>query len=183
MSSIEKVVDLTQFLTRYQYGSVLHLVPLGEIQKQIILSTPPAYRVIFYRRFMMRVTEELARRRNSKAIVTGESCGQVSSQTLENIAAIDAVVNMPVLRPLIGFNKEEIVDVARSLGTYPTSILPDQDCCSLFVARHPETRADLETVARLESVLPVEELVRLALDNTEVREFSSPVASGGLENL
>jgi len=175
MSSIEKVVDLTQFLTKFQYESVLHLVPLGEIQKQIILSTPPAYRVIFYRRFMMRVTEELARRRNSKAIVTGESCGQVSSQTLENIAAIDAVVNMPVLRPLIGFNKEEIVDVARSLGTYTTSILPDQDCCSLFVPRHPETRSDLETVVKLESVLPVDELVSLALDNTEVREFSSPV--------
>ena len=177
MSSIEKVVDLTQFLTKFQYDSVLHLVPLGEIQKQIILSTPPAYRVIFYRRFMMRVTEELARRSNSKAIVTGESCGQVSSQTLENIASIDAVVSMPVLRPLIGFNKEDIVDVARSLGTYTTSILPDQDCCSLFVPRHPETRSDLETVVKLESVLPVDELVSLALNNTEVREFSSPVAS------
>ena len=177
MSSIEKAVELTQFLTRFQYSSRLYLVPLGEIQKQIILSTPPAYRVIFYRRFMMRVTEELARRHNSKAIVTGESCGQVSSQTLENIAAIDAVVNMPVLRPLIGFNKEEIVDVARSLGTYATSILPDQDCCSLFVPRHPETRSDLGTVVKLESVLPVDELVSLALENTEVRKFSSPVES------
>ena len=175
MSSIEKVVDLTQYLTRFQYGSVLHLVPLGDIQKQIILSTPPAYRVIFYRRFMMRVTEEIARRRKSKAIVTGESCGQVASQTLENIATIDAVVNMPVLRPLIGFNKEEIIDVARYLGTYTTSILPDQDCCSLFVPRHPETRSDLETVLSLESVLPEDELVAMALDNTEVREFSSPV--------
>lgn len=115
MSSIEKVVDLTQHLTKFQYGSKLHLVPLGEIQKKIILSTPPAYRVIFYRRFMMRVTEELARRHNSMAILTGESCGQVASQTLENIAAVDAVVNMPVLRPLIGFNKDEIVDVARTL--------------------------------------------------------------------
>ena len=175
MSSIEKVVDLTQYLTKFQYGSVLHLVPLGDIQKQIILSTPPAYRVIFYRRFMMRVTEEIARRRKSKAIVTGESCGQVASQTLENIASIDAVVNMPVLRPLIGFNKEEIIDVARALGTYTTSILPDQDCCSLFVPKHPETRSDLETVLKLESVLPVDDLVAMALENTEVREFSSPV--------
>ncbi|MED5569516.1 MAG: tRNA uracil 4-sulfurtransferase ThiI [Chloroflexota bacterium] len=175
MSSIEKVVDLTQHLTKFQYGSKLHLVPLGEIQKKIILSTPPAYRVIFYRRFMMRVTEELARRHKSMAILTGESCGQVASQTLENIAAIDAVVNMPVLRPLIGYNKEEIVDVARALGTYTTSIQPDQDCCSLFVPKHPETRSDLETVVRLESVLDVNELVKMALENTEVREFSSPV--------
>ena len=175
MSSIEKVVDLTQHLTKFQYGSKLHLVPLGEIQKKIILSTPPAYRVIFYRRFMMRVTEELARRHKSMAILTGESCGQVASQTLENIAAIDAVVNMPVLRPLIGYNKEEIVDVARVLGTYTTSIQPDQDCCSLFVPKHPETRSDLETVVRLESVLDVDELVKMALENTEVREFSSPV--------
>jgi thiamine biosynthesis protein ThiI len=109
------------------------------------------------------------------AILTGESCGQVASQTLENIAAIDAVVNMPVLRPLIGYNKEEIVDVAKVLGTYTTSIQPDQDCCSLFVPKHPETRSDLETVVKLESVLDVDELVKMALDNTEVREFSSPI--------
>jgi thiamine biosynthesis protein ThiI len=173
-SSMEKVEELAQHLTRFQYSSRLYLVPLGEIQKQIILSTPPAYRVILYRRFMMRVTEVLARRREAKAIVTGESCGQVSSQTLDNIAAIDAVANMPVLRPLVGFNKEEIINVARAVGTYPTSILPDQDCCSLFVPRHPETHADLETVSRLESVLPVEDLVQQALDKTEVKEFSSP---------
>jgi thiamine biosynthesis protein ThiI len=129
---------------------------------------------------MMRVTEELALRQKSKAIVTGESCGQVSSQTLDNMAAIGAVVKMQVLRPLVGFNKEEIIDVARGLGTFSTSILPDQDCCSLFVPRHPETHAELETVAQLESVLPVDELVQQALDNTEVKEFSSPLPADGL---
>ena len=140
---------------------------MGEAQKQIILETPPAYRVILYRRFMMRVTEALARSRGAKAIITGESCGQVSSQTLDNMAAIDAVANMPVLRPLIGTNKEEIITKAREMGTYPISILPDQDCCSLFVPRHPETRAKLETVERLEAALPMGELVQQAMDNTQ----------------
>ena len=172
-SSIEKAGELAQMLTRHQFSSHLSLVPMGEAQKQIILATPPAYRVILYRRFMMRVTEALARKRGAKAIITGESCGQVSSQTLDNLAAIDVVANMPVLRPLIGFNKEEIINVARDLGTFPISILPDQDCCSLFVPRHPETHAKLETVARLESVLPMEELVQQALENTESRDFAS----------
>ena len=170
-SSIEKAGELAQMLTRHQFSSHLSLVPMGEAQKQIILATPPAYRVILYRRFMMRVTEALARKRGAKAIITGESCGQVSSQTLDNLAAIDVVANMPVLRPLIGFNKEEIINVARDLGTFPISILPDQDCCSLFVPRHPETHAKLETVARLESVLPMEELVQQALENTDSRDF------------
>ncbi len=175
-SSIEKAGELAQMLTRHQFSSHLSLVPMGEAQKQIILATPPAYRVILYRRFMMRVTEALARKRGAKAIITGESCGQVSSQTLDNLAAIDVVANMPVLRPLIGFNKEEIINVARDLGTFPISILPDQDCCSLFVPRHPETHAKLETVARLESVLPMEELVQQALENTESRDFASELA-------
>jgi thiamine biosynthesis protein ThiI len=174
MSSMEKAADLAQHLTRHQYASSLFLVPLSEIQKRIIVSTPPSYRVILYRRFMVRVAEALARRQGAKAIVTGESCGQVSSQTLDNIVVIDQSANIPILRPLIGFNKEEIVDVARAIGTFPISILPDQDCCTLFVPKHPETRGDVETVCRLESALPVDDLVRQALDNTEVKEFVSP---------
>ena len=171
-SSIEKAGELAQLLTRHQYKSQLSLAPMGEAQKRIILSTPQSYRVILYRRFMMRVAEALARSRKAKAIITGESCGQVSSQTLDNLAAIDAVATMPVLRPLIGFNKDEIVAVARELETFPISVLPDQDCCSLFVPRHPETRARLETAARLESALPMEELVRETLENVETREFA-----------
>lgn len=180
MSSIEKAMDLAQFLTRYQYRSILNLAPLGEIQKQIILSTPPAYRVILYRRFMMRITEELALRSKAKAIVTGESCGQVSSQTLDNMAVIGDAVKMPVFRPLVGANKEEIINLARQLGTYQTSIMPDQDCCSLFVPRHPETQASLKTVVKLEAALPVDDLVRQALDNTETKEFFSPSPEDGL---
>ena len=171
MSSMEKAEELVQHLTRYQYKSSLSLVPLGDIQKQIITSTPPAYRVILYRRFMLRITEALARRRSAKAIVTGESCGQVSSQTLDNIAVIDQAAEMPVLRPLVGFNKEEIINVARSIGTFPISILPDQDCCTLFVPRHPETRAELGAVQKLESKLQVVDLVQQALEATQRKEF------------
>ena len=172
-SSIEKAMELADHLTQHQFTSSLSLVPLGDIQKQIIVSTPPAYRVILYRRFMVRITEVLARRQGALAIITGESCGQVSSQTLDNIAVIDAVANMPILRPLIGLNKEEIVNMSRSIGTFPISIQPDQDCCSLFVPRHPETHARLETVVKLEAVLAVDELVEAAVAGTEVREFST----------
>ena len=177
-SSIEKAGELVQHLTRHQFRSSLSLVPLGEIQKQIIVATPPSYRVILYRRFMMRITEALARDRGAKAIITGESCGQVSSQTLDNMAVIDQVAGMPVLRPLVGYNKDEIVNVARSIGTFPISIQPDQDCCTLFVPRHPETHADLGTVQKLESLLPVDDLVRRALEGTQVKKFASPETAG-----
>ncbi len=171
-SSMEKAAELAQMLTRFQYNSGLSLVPLAEIQKQIIVSTPPAYRIILYRRFMVRITEILARRMGAKAIVTGESCGQVSSQTLENIAAVDQVAGIPILRPLIGSNKEEIINVAKDLGTFPVSIQPDQDCCTLFVPKHPVIRADSGMVAKLESALEVGNLVQQAVDNTQVKKFS-----------
>ncbi len=176
-TSIEKAVDLVEHLTRHQYESNLFLVPLAEIQKKIILSAPPSYRVVLYRRFMVRITETLAVRNRAKAIITGESCGQVASQTLENIAVVDQSANMPILRPLIGSNKEEIVNMARAIGTFSTSILPDQDCCTLFVPKHPETKAKLETVLRLEESLSVDELVREAVENTERRHFASPEAA------
>jgi len=171
-SSMEKAAELAEMLTRYQYNSGLSLVPLAEIQKQIILTTPPSYRIILYRRFMVRITEVLAKRMGAKAIVTGESCGQVSSQTLENIAAVDQVAGMPILRPLIGANKEEIINVAKALGTFPVSIQPDQDCCTLFVPKHPVIRADAAMVAKLESTLSVDELVQQAVENTQVKNFS-----------
>ena len=176
-TSIEKAIDLVDHLTRHQYESNLFMAPLGEIQKQIILSCPPSYRVVLYRRFMVRITEALARRNRAKAIVTGESCGQVASQTLENIAVVDNAAGMPILRPLIGHNKEEIVDMARAIGTFTTSILPDQDCCTLFVPKHPETKADLDIVLRLEEALSVEDMVKEAIENTERRHFASPEAA------
>ncbi len=172
-SSIEKAMELTEHLTQHQFFSRLYLAPLSEIQKQIIVSTPPAFRVILYRRFMVRITEILAQRQGAVAIVTGESCGQVSSQTLDNIAVIDAAADMPILRPLIGMNKEEIVEMSRKMGTFSVSIQPDQDCCSLFVPKHPQTHARLETVLKLEAALPVDELVEAAVAGTEVKEFAT----------
>jgi len=176
-TSMEKAVDLVEHLNRHQYESNLFMAPLGEIQKKIILTCPPSYRVVLYRRFMVRITEVLARRNRAKAIITGESCGQVASQTLENIAVVNQSAGMPILRPLIGHNKEEIVNMAQNIGTFTTSILPDQDCCTLFVPKHPETKADLDTVLRLEESLSVDEIVKDAVENTERRHFASPEAA------
>ncbi|MCI0440949.1 MAG: tRNA 4-thiouridine(8) synthase ThiI [Chloroflexi bacterium] len=171
-SSIEKATELAQMLARFQYTSKLFLAPLGEIQKHIILSAAPAYRVVLYRRFMVRIAEALARRDRAKALVTGESLAQVASQTLDNIALIDEVARMPILRPLIGANKDETIEAARRIGTYPVSILPDQDCCTLFVPRHPVTHGDPDVTRKLEELLPVEELVSDSLKNTEVKHFA-----------
>ncbi len=173
-SSIEKATELAQLLGRHQRQSGLLLAPLSEIQKRVIVETPPSYRVLLYRRFMLRITETLARQAGAKAIVTGESCGQVSSQTLDNIAVVDKAADMPVLRPLIGMNKEEIVGMARNIGTFPVSIQPDQDCCSLFVPKHPETRAKLSVIERLEEGLPVDEMVAESLAGVVSERISSP---------
>ena len=178
-SSIEKVGELVQHLACHQRRSDLFLAPLAEIQKRIIVETPPSYRVLLYRRFMLRIAQTLAKQAGAKAIVTGESCGQVSSQTIENIAVVDDVATMPVLRPLIGLNKEEIVGMARKIGTFPISIQPDQDCCSLFVPRHPETRARLVAVERIEQGLPVDDMVAEALAGSVRENVPSPYQMSG----
>ena len=171
-SSMEKAAELAEILTRYQYDAELFLVPFAGVQQRIIVDVPPPYRVLLYRRFMVRIAEALARQQGIAALVTGESLAQVASQTLENIAIVDAAAQMPILRPLIGSNKNDIVDTARQIGTFPISIIPDQDCCSLFVPRHPVTKGSAKVVERLEDALPVDELVEQALDGVEVREFA-----------
>lgn len=173
-SSIEKATELAELLTEYQLETTLYLVPLAEVQKQILASLPAQYRVIMYRRFMVRIAEAVARKERCLALVTGESLGQVASQTLENLVVIDEVCQMPILRPLIGFNKQEIIDKAQQIGTYETSILPDQDCCSLFVPKNPVTRSKPDEVRKLESTLPVEELVQQALAEAQVKRFTFP---------
>lgn len=173
-SSIEKAEELAQMLTRYQYNSELYLVPFGKLQQQIIVSVPPSYRVVLYRRFMVRIAEALARKHGASVLVTGESLAQVASQTLDNITVIDDVAGMPILRPLIGFNKNEIIDVSQEIGTYSVSILPDQDCCTLFVPKHPVIHGNIKTVEKLEALLPVDEMVASALEQVELREFSFP---------
>jgi len=173
-ASLDKAWELADLLTRHQLRSRLYCVRFGEIQQMIVLSAPPPLRVILYRRMMMRIAGRLAGVCGAKALVTGESVGQVASQTIENLAVINDVVTLPVLRPLIGSDKEEITREARRLGTYPISIVPDQDCCTLFVPRRPATRARLEDVERAERELPVAELVDKAVAAVERQDFLFP---------
>jgi thiamine biosynthesis protein ThiI len=170
-TSQEKAIQLVQALNRYQYDSTLYLIPFGDLQKRLLLEAPPRYLVILYRRFMVRIAEAIARREHAGALVTGESVGQVASQTLENMGVVGAVAILPLLRPLAGTNKEEIIAQARRIGTYDISIIPDQDCCQLFVPKHPATRAKLEIIERIEVNLPIEELVNDALAFSEKKEF------------
>ncbi len=180
-TSQAKAADLVQCLTRFQFRSRLYLVPFGEVQREIVSSAPGPLRVVLYRRFMVRIAVEIARREGAKALVTGESLGQVASQTLDNLAVIEEAVAFPILRPLIGSDKEEIVQQARALGSYEISILPDQDCCSLFVPRHPATFSNLDEIRQAESHLGVGELVRVALEKVEIQAFEFPEsAAAGL---
>ncbi|HXE80390.1 MAG TPA: tRNA uracil 4-sulfurtransferase ThiI [Vicinamibacterales bacterium] len=174
-ASQEKVREIATLLSRYQLHVRLFQVAFGEIQRQIVLSTPPAPRVVLYRRMMLRIAEALARRAHAQALVTGEVVGQVASQTLENLAVIDAAATMPVLRPLVGLDKDEITAEAQRIGTYPISIIPDQDCCQLFTPRHPATKARLADVEQLEADLPVAEMVERAAADAVVEEFRFPV--------
>jgi thiamine biosynthesis protein ThiI len=173
-SSRDKAIALVRSLTRWQYEGRLHIVSFGDVQHQIVASCPPRLRVVLYRRFMVRIAEAIAKREHAEALVTGESMGQVASQTLSNIATIDAAVSMPVLRPLIGRDKDEIIEEARRIETYETSIEPDQDCCTLFVPAHPATSSRLDEVEAAEQALDIDALVAQALEHTEKLTFSWP---------
>ena len=169
--SREKAMELAEVLTGYQYETRLFLVPFASLQRRVVLVVPGALRVVAYRRFMLRIAEAIARREGATALVTGESLGQVGSQTLQNMATIGQAVEMPVLRPLVGMDKQEIVDEARRIGTYEISVQPDEDCCSLFVPRSPSTRAQVREMERLERLLEVGELVEEAVAETKVVEY------------
>jgi tRNA uracil 4-sulfurtransferase len=173
-ASQEKARELARLLARYQYHSRLMLVPFGEIQQRVVLAVAPPLRVVIYRRLMMRIAERLARLNRAQALITGEVVGQVASQTLENMANIDTVTSMPVLRPLVGMDKEEITAEAVRLGTYPVSIIPDQDCCTLFTPKHPATKAKRHDVERAEEGLPIDEIVQQAVSAAVVEHFSFP---------
>ena len=163
--------ELVRILTRHQFHSILYLVPFVEIQRHIMTHAVPGYRVILYRRAMLRIAEAVAGMEGAQALVTGESVGQVASQTLSNLRAIEQVTPLPVLRPLAGDNKEEIIIQARRIGTYETSIQPYEDCCSLFVPKHPETHANPDKVRDIESQLDLAPLIQQALEATEVKRF------------
>jgi thiamine biosynthesis protein ThiI len=174
-TSQDKARTLVARLTEHQLRSRLHLVPFGPVQQKVVITVPPPLRVVIYRRLMMRIAEKLAWKTNAHALVTGDSIGQVASQTIANLAVVDAVATMPVLRPLIGFDKEEITAEAQRLDTYETSIIPDDDCCTLFTPRFPATRASRSVVEAAESELDIPALVEQAVKATDVEEFSFPV--------
>jgi len=163
LESQGKVRQILRIISSYQLTSKIYFVPFAEVQREIVAYAPPSLRVIIYRRFMLRIAEAIASRDGALALVTGDSLGQVASQTLENLRTISTVANLPIFRPLIGSDKEEIMRVARQIGTYDISILPDQDCCSLFVPKHPETMSRLEQVNQAESPLNLERLVEASL--------------------
>jgi len=166
--SQEKARQIARLLSNYSLKAKIYLVPFAEIQRHIMVDTPVSTRVILYRRYMMRLAEQIARREKARVLVTGDSVGQVASQTIENIDVISRAVPMPILRPLIGDDKLEIVEVARRIGTYEISILPDQDCCSLFVPKHPETKAVLSEIEKAEERLDVSEAMKGAMTGAEV---------------
>ena len=173
-TSQEKVRQLLAVLTRHQFLSRLYLVPFGEIQRQIVASVARPLRVVLYRRMMLRIGEAIARKEKAKALVTGESLGQVASQTLDNMAVIQQAARLPILRPLVGMDKQEIIDQARRIGTFDISSIPDQDCCQLFVPKHPATKARFSEVEQDEMKFDVKELIGYGLDNAAEEEFSFP---------
>jgi thiamine biosynthesis protein ThiI len=160
---------------------VLYLIPLAEAQRQVVMHTAPKYRVLLYRRLMMRVAGALVKQENASALVTGESIGQVASQTIPNLAATEAVASVPVFRPLIGDDKEEIITQAKRLGTYEISIQPHDDCCTLFIPQNPATGARIADLEREEAKLPIDQLVKDALEQVERieigrRDFLEPIS-------
>ncbi|HXZ86970.1 MAG TPA: tRNA uracil 4-sulfurtransferase ThiI [Candidatus Binataceae bacterium] len=175
-ASRDKACELSAHLTRYEGRSSLMLVPFADVQREIVARTLRPLRVVLYRRFMLRIASVLAQRIGAQVLVTGESLGQVASQTLENIIVIEKAAALPILRPLVGMDKNEIIDQARLLGTFETSILPDQDCCSLFVPSHPETHARLEDVVAAEASLEVDSMVAAAVRRADVVRSSFPPA-------
>lgn len=158
-ASIEKVKKLLEILKEFQLNSKLYLVPFSDIQKEIFLKTPAPFRVILYRRMMFRIAEKIALTENCKSIITGENLGQVASQTVENLTAIEKAANLLILRPLVGFDKKEIIELAEKIGTFKISILPHEDCCSRFLPEHPETKANIKKIEEAEKELDIEKLI------------------------
>lgn len=173
-ASIDKVRRLAARLDAWAGGgSVIYMVPIGEAQRDITAKAAESVRVLLYRRLMFRIAERVAKREKALAVVTGDSIGQVASQTLENIAAASAKTSLPILRPLVGDDKEDIVRVAKRIGTYATSIEPHDDCCSLFVPRHPATRASVQTLDAEEAKYEADAMADAALAAAERTDLAA----------
>ena len=167
----EKVIELGNMLTEYCGRMTLEIAPFTHIQEEIRDKCPEEYFTLIMRRFLLRIAQRVAHDPGAKAIVTGENLGQVASQTMEAMASTQAVIDLPVLQPLIGMDKEEIITIARKIGTFDTSILPYEDCCTVFTPKHPRTRPKLSEVERAESVLDIEALVDEAVKGLEKVEL------------
>jgi len=163
----EKVVDLTKILASYAGEVGLYLVPFTEIQLAIYERCPKSETTVLMRRLMMQIAEQLARSCGAQALITGESIGQVASQTIESLTVTNDAVDLPVFRPLIGFDKEEIVTRAKAMGSFETSILPFEDCCTVFVPQHPVTRPKLEDIRQSEARIDFSQMIETAIANTE----------------
>ena len=163
----QKVVELAQELTEYCGSMTIEVVPFTKIQEEIREKCPEEYFTLIMRRFMMRIATRIAEANGCKAIVTGENLGQVASQTMEAMACTQAVTQLPTLQPLIGMDKEEIITIARRIGTFNTSILPYEDCCTVFTPRHPKTKPSIKEVEAVEAAMDVEALVNEAVENIE----------------
>ena len=163
----EKVLELAQLLTPWCGRLTVHIVPFTEIQEQIRMNCPEDHFTLIMRRFMMRLAQRVADEVRAKALVTGECLGQVASQTMEALRVSEDVAELPVLRPLIGMDKEEIIRISRKIGTFDTSILPYEDCCTVFTPRHPKTKPHVEEVRELEAVLDVDALCDRAMAGRE----------------
>ncbi len=165
----EKVIDLAKIISAYTGKIHLHIVPFTEIQLAIIDRCPKNYLTLIMRRIMMQIAERIAVSNGAKALITGESIGQVASQTMESLAVTDHAVSVPVFRPCIGMDKEEIVQISKRIDTYETSILPYEDCCTIFVPKHPKTKPTLEEITEAEKALEnLEEMIQTAIAGEEV---------------
>lgn len=173
-NSIDQVKGIVGKLTQYQYKSKLYLVPFAEFQQDVVLKTPMPLRVLLYRRMMVRAAEKIALREKANALVTGESVGQVASQTLRNIRVVNDAAKLPILRPLAGSDKEEIIQIAREIGTHNISMQPYDDCCSFLAPRNPDTWADSDAVIEAETRLDIAGWVKRLVENSEVEEFQFP---------
>ena len=167
MQAKQKVLDLAKIVKKYTLRMTVDVVSFTEIQTEIHEKCPEEYMITIMRRFMMRIAERIARMNGAGAVITGESLGQVASQTLESITSTNSVANIPVFRPLIGFDKDEIIEISQRIGTFETSILPYEDCCTIFLPKRPVTKPRLSAVEKVESVLDVETLVNNALNSIE----------------
>ena len=166
----EKVVDLARLISKYTGPIRLHVVNFTDIQLYIYEECPHEELTIIMRRYMMKIAEHFAKENGCLGLITGESIGQVASQTMQSLMATNAVCELPVYRPLIGFDKRDIVEIAEKIDTYETSILPFEDCCTIFVAKHPVTKPNLERIEKSERNLDekIDELMKVAIETTEV---------------